>query len=188
MSFVNPLLLLQNHVVFVDKDKLATPRIDLSIDTDTQLQPSGIDLRIDRFTRLITPGSLSPEDKKLAEEEPVGELNGWFHLIPHNAYMAYFVESCALPPHMSALIWGRSTLVRNGILCISMVYDPGYQNVIACPVFPFIQFSVKRYSRLAQFCGQTNNGSLMYKGGYSRKEIREQDEGPFPDIIGDLKE
>jgi len=163
VSFVNPRFLLLHNVVFVDKGKPA-------IIEKEQLQPSGIDLRIDYFSQIIGHGYLGVKEKKNSEERKQRLKDGHYELEKGRPYMAYFVESCKLPVHMSALIWGRSTLVRNGILCLSMVYDPGYENVIACPVYPFKTFIVQRYARFAQFCGQENTGTIGYIGSYSRKQ------------------
>ena len=161
MSFVNPRALLLNGCVFVDEGK---PKIDEKL----QLQPSGIDLRIDYFTHIVGVGVLGVTDKKSSNEVRLESSNGYYTLKEGLPYMAYFVESCKLPIHMSALIWGRSTLVRNGVLCLSMVYDPGYENVIACPVYPFSKFVVERYARFAQFCGVDNFGTIIYEGSYTR--------------------
>ena len=176
MSFVNPRVLLLYNMVFVDKGKPA-------IVEEKQLQPSGIDLRIDYFTQIIGHGFLSTNEKKNSDERKLRLRDGYYELIKGNAYMAYFVESCKLPIHMSALIWGRSTLVRNGVLCMSMVYDPGYENVIACPVYPFKTYLVKQYARFAQFCGQENTGSMMYDGGYTRRN-NEKDKDRSRDTRG----
>ena len=162
MSFVNPRALLLNGCVFVDDGK---PKIDEKL----QLQPSGIDLRIDYFTQIVGGGYLGVKQKQNSMEVKLEPHLDIYKLELGIPYMAYFVESCKLPIHMSALIWGRSTLVRNGILCLSMVYDPGYENVVACPVYPFRGFAVERYARFAQFCGVDNFGTIIYEGSYTRK-------------------
>jgi len=163
VGFINPRALLLYNNVFVDEGKPP-------IDEKTQLQPSGIDLRIDYFSQIMGGGFLGLKQKQNSNEVKLEPYLDVYTLEPGIPYMAYFVESCKLPTHMSALIWGRSTLVRNGILCLSMVYDPGYENVIACPVYPFRQFNVERYARFAQFCGISNSGTLMYEGSYTRRE------------------
>jgi dCTP deaminase/dUTP pyrophosphatase len=163
VSFVNPRVLLQQGIVFVDEGKPA-------IIEDEQLQPSGIDLRLDRIAQIVGHGYLGIEEKKNSEERFLRLKDDCYKLQKGIPYMAYFVESCKLPISMSALIWGRSTLVRNGILCLSMVYDPGYENVIACPVYPFKTFLVKKHARFAQFCGQENTGTVLYDGSYTRKK------------------
>jgi deoxycytidine triphosphate deaminase len=162
VSFVNSRLLVQGKYVFVEDRK---PPIE-----ENQIQPSGIDLRIDYFTQIVGHGYLGVVEKKNSGERRLALKDGCYELEKGRPYMAYFVESCKLPIQMSALIWGRSTLVRNGILCLSMVYDPGYMNVIACPVYPFKTFLVKQYAKFAQFCGQENSGTMLYSGGYTLKE------------------
>ena len=97
MSFVNPRCLLLYNVVFVDKNKPA-------IEEDKQLQPSGIDLRIDYFTQIVGHGYLGITEKKNSQERKLSLRDDCYELEKGKPYMAYFVESCKLPIHMSALI------------------------------------------------------------------------------------
>lgn len=167
MSIISPRQLYDQGIITVDPGKLL-------ILPDQQIQPSGIDLRIDYFAEFAGAGELRMDGKKNCTEQRLGlgwgERKDYYHLKKGTPYMAYYVESCKLPQDVSGWIFGRSTLIRNGIFCMSMVYDPGYENVLACPVYPWRDFDVQRYSRFAQFVGFKNEGKIIYKGAYSRKK------------------
>jgi dUTP pyrophosphatase len=106
----------------------AQPPLVEGIDIATQLQPNGIDLRVDRIQRLTSPGLLgaAPNLREPAAREDVQpDADGWWDL-HHGGYVIGYAETVNLPVDLMALARPRSTLLRSGVALQSAVWDAGY--------------------------------------------------------------
>ena len=106
----------------------AQPPLVEGIDQQTQLQPNGIDLRIDRVQRLTSPGLLgaAPNLREPAAREDVQpDADGWWDLHP-GGYVIGYAETVNLPPDLMAFARPRSTLLRSGVAIHTAVWDAGY--------------------------------------------------------------
>ncbi|CAN5170067.1 deoxyuridine 5'-triphosphate nucleotidohydrolase [soil metagenome] len=105
----------------------ATPLVE-DVDEATQLQPNGIDLRIDRVERLASAGRLGAED---LAREPAGrdvvvpDAEGWWELGP-GAYVIGYAERVNLPADLMAFGRPRSSLLRSGAAIHTAAWDAGY--------------------------------------------------------------
>jgi dUTP pyrophosphatase len=107
-------------------------------DPERQVQPHGIDLRLESVWRFSGPGMLGRDappaaivaahpERRLPEREPLpDEADGALNL-PPGAYLVRFVEMVHLPLDLMALARPRSTLLRCGALLHTAVWDAGYQ-------------------------------------------------------------
>jgi dUTP pyrophosphatase len=106
----------------------ARPPLVEGIDQQTQLQPNGIDLRIDRVQRLTSPGLLgaAPQLREPAAREDVQpDSDGWWDLHA-GSYVIGYAETVNLPTDVMALARPRSTLLRSGVAIHTAVWDAGY--------------------------------------------------------------
>ena len=106
----------------------AEPALVEDIDEATQLQPNGIDLRVDRVERLTSPGRLGAEDlaRQLAgREDLVPDAEGWWELGP-GAYVIGYADRVNLPAAVMAFGRPRSSLLRSGVTVHTAVWDAGY--------------------------------------------------------------
>jgi dUTP pyrophosphatase len=106
----------------------AQPPLVEGIDQATQLQPNGIDLRVDRIQRLTSPGLLgaAPNLREPAAREDVQhDADGWWDL-HQGSYVIGYAEKVNLPPDLMALARPRSTLLRSGVAIHTAVWDAGY--------------------------------------------------------------
>jgi len=100
-------------------------------DVDTQVQPHGVDLRLDSVWRLRSAGALRRDRpgtpaRALPEREPLAfDADGALHLAP-GAYLVRFVETVHLPDDVMALARPRSSLLRCGAALHTAVWDAGY--------------------------------------------------------------
>ena len=104
------------------------PPLVEGIDPQTQLQPNGIDLRIDRVQRLTSPGLLgaAPNLREPAAREDVQpDADGWWDLHP-GGYVIGYAETVNLPVDLMAFARPRSTLLRSGVAIHTAVWDAGY--------------------------------------------------------------
>ena len=104
------------------------PPLVEGIDQQTQLQPNGIDLRIDRVQRLTSPGLLgaAPHLREPAAREDVpADGDGWWDLHA-GSYVIGYTETVNLPTDVMAFARPRSTLLRSGVAIHTAVWDAGY--------------------------------------------------------------
>ena len=97
-------------------------------DPATQLQPNGIDLRVERIQRLTSPGLLGAASnlrEPAAREDLQPDADGWWDL-HQGSYVIGYVEKVNLPADLMALARPRSTLLRSGVAIHTAVWDAGY--------------------------------------------------------------
>lgn len=105
----------------------APPLVE-GVDVDVQLQPNGIDLRVERIQRLASPGLLGANDavrEPAAREDVPADPDGWWDL-HRGAYVVTYREKVNLPHDLMALARPRSTLLRSGVTIHAAVWDAGY--------------------------------------------------------------
>ncbi len=107
----------------------ATPPLveDVS-EPDAQLQPNGIDVRVDRVYKLTSPALLGASNtlrEPAAREEIAPDGDGWWDL-HQGSYVIVVKEKLNLPADLMALARPRSTLLRSGVAIHSAVWDAGY--------------------------------------------------------------
>jgi len=106
----------------------ADPPLVEGVELASQLQPTGVDLRVDRVQRLTSPGLLGAADnvrEPAAREDVVPDADGWWSLAP-GAYVITYKEKVNIPLDLVAFSWPRSSLPRSGVAIHGAVWDPGY--------------------------------------------------------------
>ena len=133
----------------------ATPPLleDLT-DVEHQLQPNGVDLRIDRVFKLTSPALLGATDalrEPAAREEIPADADGWWDL-HQGSYVVMLKERLNLPADLMALGRPRSTLLRSGVSIHTAVWDAGYsgRSEALLTVFNGRGFRVQRGARVLQ--------------------------------------
>ena len=111
----------------------ATPPLLSEVaDEATQVQPHGVDLRLESVWRFTSAGGIGRDapggaDRTLpAREELAFDAAGAVHLA-RGAYLVRFVEVVHLPTDLMALARPRSTLLRCGAALHTAVWDAGYE-------------------------------------------------------------
>jgi dUTP pyrophosphatase len=106
----------------------ATPPLVEDLDLAAQLQPNGIDLRVDRVQRLTSRARFgaSDTDREVSARADVPcDDAGWWDLA-RGGYVITYRERVNLPPDLTALIRPRSSLLRSGVAIHGAVWDAGY--------------------------------------------------------------
>lgn len=106
----------------------ATPPLVEEVDEVAQLQPNGIDLRVERVQRLVSAARLGAADaarEPAAREDVPSDGEGWWSL-GRGAYVITYREKVNLPSGLTALIRPRSSLLRSGVTIHGAVWDAGY--------------------------------------------------------------
>ena len=104
------------------------PPLVEDVDLVSQLQPNGVDLRLERVQRLVSRGHLGAADavREPADREDVdADAEGWWDLHA-GPYVITYRERVNLPNDLMALIRPRSSLLRSGVTLHGAVWDAGY--------------------------------------------------------------
>src|SRR2546421_12560172 len=94
-----------------------SPPLVEDVDVAHQLQPNGIDLRVERVQRLASPGLLGASDavrEPAAREDVPSDRDGWWDL-HRGGYVITYREKVNLPHDLMALARPRATLLRSGV-------------------------------------------------------------------------
>lgn len=150
-------------VLLSDRDiraELESKRVILDPYDDTMVQPSSVDVRIDRYFRLfdnhkypvIDPAQEQPELTRLVEvdgEEP-------FVLHPGEFVLASTYETVTLPDDIAARLEGKSSLGRLGLLTHSTAgfIDPGFSGHVTLELSNVATLPIKLWPgmKIGQLC------------------------------------
>src|SRR5438067_12976234 len=92
----------------------ATPPLVEDADIHLQVQPNGVDLRVERVQRLTSPGLLGAADnvrEPAAREDVEADKDGWWD-VHRGAYVITYREKVNLPTDLIALSRPRASLLR----------------------------------------------------------------------------
>lgn len=136
-----------------------------------QLQPNGIDIRIREANLLcseVIPFQLY-KDAIIHVNKKELDLteNRYYSFEKGNAYNVECMEMAHIPQNVVALIFGRSTLNRNGLLARASLYDSGFNNHIGFTLYAFNTAHIEFGSRVAQIVFMEAGSSKLYDGQYN---------------------
>ena len=154
------------------------PPLVEGIDPHQQLQPAGIDLRLERVQRLTSPAVLGAADnvrEPAAREDVEPDADGWWSLAA-GAYVITFREKVNIPLDLVALSWPRSSLPRSGVAVHGAVWDPGYsgRGESMLSVQNIRGYRVQRGARVVQlvFFRLSSAAAEGYRGRYHGENPR----------------
>ncbi|WP_405306028.1 dCTP deaminase domain-containing protein [Methanobrevibacter sp.] len=134
------------------------------------VQPSGIDLELDKIYVQKSAGSLIDNEKVLPEiEELEGDI---YTLKPHTAYLASIKRKVKIPKGYTMLYLPRSTLLRSFISVQTAVGDPGFYGTLMFMIYNHgeFEYKIKSGDRIAQAVVFSVEGSGEYNGSYLEAE------------------
>jgi dCTP deaminase len=150
-------------VLLSDRDiraEVDAGRVVLDPYDDAMVQPSSVDVRIDRFFRLfdnhkyavIDPSEAQPELTRLVEVEP----DEAFVLHPGEFVLASTFEVVTLPDDVAARLEGKSSLGRLGLLTHSTAgfIDPGFSGHVTLELSNVATLPIKLWPgmKIGQLC------------------------------------
>lgn len=140
--------------------QLETGRIALDPHEDSMIQPSSVDVRLDRYFRLfdnhkyavIDPSQEQPELTRLVEVEP----DEPFVLHPGEFVLGSTYEQVTLPDDVAARLEGKSSLGRLGLLTHSTAgfVDPGFSGHVTLELSNVATLPIQLWpgSKIGQLC------------------------------------
>ena len=135
------------------------------------IQPSGIDLRMDKIYRQVGSGSLIDNEKNLPEIEELESVDDIYTLEPKTAYSVTIEGKIEIPTGYTMLYLPRSTLLRSFISVHTAVGDPGFYGTLQFMIVNNGQYpyKIKKGERIAQAVVFPVVGSGKYNGSYQEK-------------------
>lgn len=135
------------------------------------IQPSGIDLRMDKIYRQVGSGSLIDNEKNLPEIEELESVDDIYTLEPKTAYSVTIEGKIEIPTGYTMLYLPRSTLLRSFISVHTAVGDPGFYGTLQFMIVNNGQYpyKIKKGERIAQAVVFSVEGSGKYNGSYQEK-------------------
>ena len=122
-------------------------------DPDAQIQPNGVDLRLESVWTLAGPGrvGVTNDARVIPERRDVRPVEGWYALEP-GPYVIRLVETVTLPRDLMAFGRPRSSLGRCGVAVHTAVWDAGYsgRSEALLVVYNPAGFRVQRGARVLQ--------------------------------------
>ena len=171
------------------REELAAGRIEIDPLDETSIQPSSVDLRLDRFFRVFLNHTTPVIDVKqdlgeLTREIEIDEGDA-FILHPGEFVLGSTLERVGLPDDLVARIEGKSSLGRLGLLIHSTAgfIDPGFNghvtlelsNVASLPITLYPEMRVGQVS----FLRMTTPADVPYGQGALGSKYQGQ-RGPTP--------
>ena len=163
--------ILEENLLVLDnaKGKPAQVGYDLSIKSVKILLGNGSVLKdktnVNRL-QVFEPSKMKLEDGK--------EYTGWF--LRQGTYDITMNEGCNIPANRTAMVRQRSSLLRNGAIIASSIFDPGFKtNNIGTVMIVTKPFFIEQDARVAQMYFHENNDAEEYDGQFQDDKQRDKE-------------
>ena len=161
--------------------EIATGRVAVEPFAESMVQPSSVDVRLDRFFRVFENHQYSVIDPSIEQSELTREVvvepNEHFILHPGEFVLASTYEIITLPDDIAGRLEGKSSLGRLGLLTHSTAgfIDPGFSGHITLELSNVANLPVKLFPgmKIGQLCliklsspAEHPYGSAVYASRY----------------------
>jgi dCTP deaminase len=171
-------------VLLSDRDiraEIASGRVAVEPFAESMVQPSSVDVRLDRFFRVFENHKYSVIDPSIEQSELTREVivepNEHFILHPGEFVLASTYEVITLPDDIAGRLEGKSSLGRLGLLTHSTAgfIDPGFSGHITLELSNVANLPVKLFPgmKIGQLCliklsspAEHPYGSAVYASRY----------------------
>ena len=141
------------------KGKFAQVGYDLSVKSISKLKGGGKVLRDKTIVN------------ELIEIEHESDMDGWW--LDPGTYDVVCNEGCDIPADMTAMVRQRSSLLRNGAIIASSIFDPGfYTDNIGTVMIVNERIFIEKDARIAQMYFHENNEGELYDGQFQNDKQR----------------
>jgi len=163
------------------RDEITAGRVAVEPFAESMIQPSSVDVRLDRFFRVFENHKYSVIDPSIEQSELTREVvvepNEHFILHPGEFVLASTFEIITLPDDIAGRLEGKSSLGRLGLLTHSTAgfIDPGFSGHITLELSNVANLPVKLFPgmKIGQLCliklsspAEHPYGSAVYASRY----------------------
>ena len=179
-------------VLLSDRDikvEISSGRVKVEPFTDSMIQPSSVDVRLDRFFRVFENHKYSVIDPSIEQPDLTREVavaaDEHFILHPGEFVLASTYEVITLPDDIAGRLEGKSSLGRLGLLTHSTAgfIDPGFSGHITLELSNVANLPVKLFPgmKIGQLCLIKLSSSTEHPYGSALYGSRYQGQrGPTP--------
>ena len=139
--------------------------------TRAQIQPNGVDLTLDAVFEPVESGRIARTDKEIAERREVSiderdrKSPPTYSLQP-GGYIVRYDETIRVPEGHIGFVHPRSSLMRNGCMLNTAVWDAGYEGRGEGLLEVHHEIELERGARIAQFVLSEADHEGTYDGSY----------------------
>ncbi|MFW5965499.1 MAG: deoxyuridine 5'-triphosphate nucleotidohydrolase [Halodesulfurarchaeum sp.] len=144
-----------------------------------QVQPNGVDLRVEAILEPSEPGRIRTDGKRIGKREPRPEvpLGGdidrpGYHLDP-GGYVLQYAETVRIPLEHVGFILPRSSLMRNGAMLNTAVWDAGYEGKGEGLLQVHHEIEIETGARVGQLVLASADHEGVYEGSYQGERLEE---------------
>ena len=137
---------------------------------EEQVQPNGVDLTLDAVERFDEPGYLGRDGKEIGARETVEPTDGLYRL-DSGGYAATYGEQIAVPEDHVGFVLPRSSLMRNGAMLNTAVWDAGYEGRGEGLLAVHRPVEIEPDARVAQLVFAEANHDGTYDGSYQGERV-----------------
>ncbi|WP_336362926.1 deoxyuridine 5'-triphosphate nucleotidohydrolase [Halalkalicoccus salilacus] len=139
--------------------------------TRAQIQPNGVDLTFESVFEPIEPGRITRNDKKIAERrrvdaETFDRKSPETYSLSPGGYIVRYDELIHVPEGHVGFVYPRSSLMRNGCMLNTAVWDAGYEGRGEGLLQVHHEIELERGARIAQFVLSEADHEGTYDGSY----------------------
>ena len=134
----------------------------------------GYDLSIKSISKLKGGGKVLKDKTVVNDLEEVlynGFDNGWW--LDPGTYDVTCNEGCDIAANRTAMVRQRSSLLRNGAIIASSIFDPGFKTSnIGTVMIVTERIFIEKNARIAQMYFHENNEGELYDGQFQNDKQR----------------
>lgn len=135
-----------------------------------QIQPNGVDLTLQEVEEPIDAGRIGREGKTIGERQPIAPSevtdDGEAYYLPPGAYTVRYGEIVKIPQGHVGFIYPRSSLLRNGCMLHTAVWDAGYEGRGTGLLTVHHDIELERGARIGQLVFADAAHTESYDGSY----------------------
>jgi deoxycytidine triphosphate deaminase len=158
--------------------------------TDEQVQPNGVDLRLEAVFEQREPGRIGRDDKEIGDRQPRhadptgdgstdaglgsdggSDGDGDTYYLPPGGYVVRYAETVAIPEEHVGFIYPRSSLMRNSCMLNTAVWDAGYEGKGEGLLQVHHDLEIERGARIAQIVLADADHEDTYDGSYQGENL-----------------
>ncbi len=141
---------------------------------ESQIQPAGVDLRLDKVFKFLEQGILGKEERILPNAEEITPINNIYDL-SKGSYKIRFYDIVEIPKEAIGICLPRSSLLRMGATLNCALWDPGYngRGEALLNILNDKGIRIEKYARIAQiiFIQLKDIPDKLYNGIYNNENL-----------------
>jgi deoxycytidine triphosphate deaminase len=141
-----------------------------------QVQPNGVDLRLGGVLEFTGTGQITQSGKTISDREPLdtvafddGDRRG-YHLDP-GGYVLEYADPVTIPEGHVGFVLPRSSLMRNGAMVNTAVWDAGYSGRGEGLLQVHNSLTLETGARVAQLVLAAADHEEFYDGEYQGERL-----------------